>query len=133
MTSGRRAPLNGLALLIQQRMKELPGSRPGRHMTAADLRRATGLPSATVYAYVNGTIRATRISEDVQEKLKLIAKALDLPVQMLLTVAEEGSPAEVDEEAELLRLFRSLKTDVERKRVLFVVREIVAIGRRARP
>jgi transcriptional regulator with XRE-family HTH domain len=100
-------------------------------MTRADLERATGLPHATVYAYANGTIRATRRSQDVDEKLKAIAKALDLPFQMLVTAAGLGVPTEVDEETELLRMFRTLNK-TEQQRVLFVVREIIAIGRRNR-
>jgi hypothetical protein len=124
-----RRTLNGLALLIQERMKELPGSSPGRPMTRADLERRSGLPHSTVYAYARGDIRAERLTDEVRAKLKALADALELPVELLIAAARNDAP---DYETQLLRLFRKLRTDAERERAILILSQFVAIGRRRR-
>lgn len=128
MDSGSGA-INGLALLIQERMKELPGDRPGRHMSVADLIRRTGLPHATVHAYVRGEIRAQRLTDEVRRKLAIMADALGMPTELLIAAARDDKP---DYEAQLLYMFRQLRSDAERERAVLVMREFVAAGRRRR-
>ena len=124
-----RRALNGLALLIQERMKELPGDEPGRAMTRADLERRSGLPHSTVYAYARGDIRAERLTDEVRVKLKAIADVLDMPVDLLVAAARNDAP---DYETQLLRLFRQLRTDAERERAILTLSQFVGIGRRRR-
>jgi hypothetical protein len=88
-------------------------------MTAEDLQRATGLPRDVVDAYVRGDISPVEITDDVRAELSNVAAALQLPVQMLVTLVRPGPP---QDEVELLRLFRGLDTD-GRNRILAMARQ----------
>ena len=122
-------PTNGLALLIRERVKQLPGSAPDGSMTVADLIRKTGLPATTVYAYARGDIVGARLTSAVREKLGKIAKALGLTEQQLIAVARDGEP---DYEAQLLHLFRRLGSDPQRRQAILLMNQFVNAGRSSR-
>lgn len=80
-------------------------ARNAKGMSDYDVSKKTGITASTISDWKNGKIKTLKV-----DKLVLIARALDISLDYLVTGAKTPTEPLSNSERELLRLFRSLSS-----------------------